>query len=95
MENAPKYDQKSLIASLKWAKNAFFGMPDLHNDFPEQNVRGRFFHPNDPTFGHIGRQALLLISGPKNGLKRSKSWYFCSIVALLTLQNVFSILLDH
>jgi hypothetical protein len=26
---ALKYDQNSLIASLKWAKNAFFGMPDL------------------------------------------------------------------
>ena len=28
-ESALKYDQNSLIASLKWAKNAFFGMPDL------------------------------------------------------------------
>ena len=28
-ENALKYDQNSLIASLKWAKNAFFSIPDL------------------------------------------------------------------
>ena len=27
--NGLKYDQNSLTASLKWAKNAFFGMPDL------------------------------------------------------------------
>ena len=39
--------------------------------------------------------SLLLISGPKNGLKRPKSWYFCSIVALLTLQKVFAMLLDQ
>ena len=37
--------------------------------------------------------ALLLILGPKNSLKGHKNRYFCSIVALLRLQNVFSMLL--
>ena len=27
MENALKYDHNSLTARLKWAKNAFFGIP--------------------------------------------------------------------
>ena len=65
MENGLKYDQNSLITSLKWVKNAFFDMPDLWNDFPDQIVGGRFFHPDDPIFGHNARQALLLIFGPK------------------------------
>ena len=95
MESALKYDQNSLIASLKWAKNAFFGIPDLKNDFPDQNVGGRFFHPDDPIFGHIARQALLPILDPKNSLKRPKNRYFCSPVALLRLQNVFFMLPDH
>ena len=57
MEKASKYHQNSLLARLKWAKNAFFGIPNLLNDTPGQNVGGRFFHPDDPIFGHI---ALLL-----------------------------------
>ena len=54
-----------------------------------------FFTLMTPVSAILQRLALLLIFGPKDSLKRPKNRYFCSPVALLRLQNVFSMLLDH
>ena len=95
MENALKYDQNSLIASLKWAKSAFSASRTSKMTSLIKMSEVDFFTQMTPFSAILPGRPCCSFWALKTALKRIKIGIICSPVALLRLQNVFFMLLDH